>query len=364
MSKFVDEVRVELRERSYSIHIGKDILGLMGSELRTAGFDGKLSVISTPPIIEFYGKLVMDSLVDAGFEVFLEEVPDSEESKSLEMAGRLYDRFVAHGLERNSVLLALGGGVVGDLAGFVAATFKRGLPFIQVPTTLLSQVDSSIGGKVAVNHPLGKNLIGAFYQPSAVFVDIHTLRTLPRRDFVAGVAEVIRYGAVRDREFFAFLESNLSRLLNLDNEVIRHAIRTSCAIKARIVTEDERETSGVRTILNYGHTIGHALETLTDYKVYKHGEAVAIGMVYAARLASRIGVCSRKEADRQEDLISAAGLPTSLRDFDPKKIIHAMGQDKKIEGGKLRFVLTEKVGRVNIYADITHDILLEVLSQN
>ena len=359
----VDEVRVDLRERSYPIFIGEGLFAQTGGRLRDCGISGRISLVSTPPVFELYGRAVKDSLVGAGYDVVVESIPDGEEAKSLATAERLYDRALASGLDRTSTYVALGGGVVGDLTGFVAATYMRGLPFIQMPTTLLSQVDSSVGGKVAVNHPRGKNMIGAFHQPRAVIIDVGCLATLSRRDYLAGIAEIIRYGAACDADFFTFLEKNMGRLLDKESVVLREAIRTSCAIKAGIVSADEHETSGLRSVLNFGHTFAHALEAVTEYGLYRHGEAVAIGMVCAARTAVRMGICAAEEADRQEALIRAAGLPTTMGGADPAKIMAAMALDKKAEGGKVRFVLTEKIGRANIYMDISHDILEEVVSR-
>jgi 3-dehydroquinate synthase len=359
----VDEVRVDLGERSYGIHIGRGILGSVGERLAALGLGARVCVVSTPPVFELFGRQVTGSLSEAGFDVTVEEVPDGEESKSIRTAEHLYDRSLETGLDRTSTFVALGGGVVGDLTGFVAATFMRGVPFVQVPTTLLSMVDSSVGGKVAVNHPKGKNMIGAFHQPRAVLIDTGTLKTLPRRDFVGGVAEIIRYGAACDADFFNYLERNMEALLAGDDDVLRQAIGASCAIKARIVAADERETSGLRATLNYGHTFAHALEAVTGYTAYRHGEAVAIGMAWAARLASDMGICSREDAVRQTALIEAAGLPTSAEGCDPEKIVAAMATDKKAEGGKIRFVLTEKVGSVNIYTDIAHEMLVGIISQ-
>lgn len=359
----VDEVRVDLRERSYPIFIGEGLFAQTGGRLRDCGIGGRICLVSTPPVFELYGRSVKDSLVGAGYDVVVESIPDGEEEKSLATAERLYDRAIACGLDRTSTYVALGGGVIGDLTGFVAATYMRGLPFVQMPTTLLSQVDSSVGGKVAVNHPQGKNMIGAFHQPRAVVIDVGCLATLSRRDYLAGIAEIIRYGAACDADFFAFLEINMGRLVDQESTVLRSAIRTSCAIKAGIVSADEHETSGLRSTLNFGHTFAHALEAVTGYGLYRHGEAVAIGMVCAARMAARLGICAAGDADRQEALIRAAGLPTTMAGVDPAKIMAAMATDKKAEGGKIRFVLTEKIGRANIYMDISHDILEEVVSR-
>jgi 3-dehydroquinate synthase len=260
-------------------------------------------------------------------------------------------------------VVALGGGVVGDLAGFAAATFKRGLPFVQCPTTLLAQVDSSVGGKVAIDHPGGKNLIGAFHQPVAVCADLATLRTLPRRELVAGLAEVIRSAAAFDAGFFAFLEGNLEALLALEPAAVRHAVSTCCRIKAGIVAGDERETGGRRSLLNLGHTFGHALETLTGYAVYRHGEAVGWGIARAARLAVLLGRCGEQDAARQVALLRRAGLPVDDPSPDPGAMLAAMAQDKKAARGKVRFVLTEKVGSANLYADIPEELLRDVLTR-
>jgi 3-dehydroquinate synthase len=359
----IDEVHVDLGDRSYDILIGRGTQERVGERLRSLGLGGKVCLVSSPPIYDLFGRKVLDSLTAAGFDVSVEQVPDGEGAKSLQTAEHLYDRALATGLDRTSTFVALGGGVAGDLAGFVAATFMRGVPFVQVPTTLLSMVDSSVGGKVAVNHPRGKNMIGAFHQPRAVFIDTGALATLPRRDFLAGVAEIIRYGAACDADFFRYLEENMEALLAGDEDVLRQAISTSCATKAGIVAADEKETSGLRSTLNYGHTFAHAIEAVSGYGRFRHGEAVAIGMVWAARLASRMGICGEEDVRRQVSLIEKAGLPTTVNDLDPEELIASMATDKKAEGGKIRFVLTEKVGSVNIYTDIAHEMLVGILSR-
>jgi len=314
-----------------------------------------------PPVFDLYGAAARESLAGAGFDVREEVVPDGEASKSVAQLSALWDRFVEHHLERTSPVVALGGGVVGDLAGFAAATFKRGVPFVQCPTTLLAQVDSSVGGKVAIDHPAGKNLIGAFHQPSAVCIDLATLRTLPRRELIAGLAEVIRSGAAFDAALFSFLEGALEQLLALDAEALRHAVATCCRIKAEVVAEDERETGGRRSLLNLGHTFGHALETLTGYTAYRHGEAVGWGIARAARVALKLGICSPEDAARQEALLRRAGLPVDDLSPDAEAMIKAMAHDKKAAGGKVRFVLTEKIGGANLYEGIPVEILQGVL---
>jgi 3-dehydroquinate synthase len=358
----VETLTVALGERSYPIWIGEGILGGLGGRLRELGLSGSLALVSVPPVLARHGAPVREGIAAAGFALFTDEVPDGEGSKNLAELGRLYDRFVEHSLERRSPVVALGGGVVGDLAGFAAATFKRGLPFVQCPTTLLAQVDSSVGGKVAIDHPRGKNLIGAFHQPAAVCIDLATLRTLPRRELLAGFAEVVRYGAAFDAGFFSWLEGHAERVLALDAAALAHAVATCCRIKAGVVAEDERETTGRRSLLNLGHTFAHALETVTGYATWRHGEAVGWGIVRAARLAAAMGLCPPSEAARQEALLRRAGLPVDAAGQDPAALLAAMAQDKKAEGGKVRFVLTEKIGSANLYEDIPPELLKGVLS--
>ena len=357
----VETVSVSLGERSYPIWIGEGTLATLGAGLRELGLSGRAVIVSVPPVFDLYGAAARESLAGAGFDVREEVVPDGEASKSVAQLSALWDRFVEHHLERTSPVVALGGGVVGDLAGFAAATFKRGVPFVQCPTTLLAQVDSSVGGKVAIDHPAGKNLIGAFHQPSAVCIDLATLRTLPRRELIAGLAEVIRSGAAFDAALFSFLEGALEQLLALDAEALRHAVATCCRIKAEVVAEDERETGGRRSLLNLGHTFGHALETLTGYTAYRHGEAVGWGIARAARVALKLGICSPEDAARQEALLRRAGLPVDDLSPDAEAMIKAMAHDKKAAGGKVRFVLTEKIGGANLYEGIPVEILQGVL---
>jgi 3-dehydroquinate synthase len=361
VTKLCETLTVALAERSYPIWIGEGILPDLGARLRGLGMSGRAIVVSVPPVCELYGAAARESLAGAGFEVREAVVPDGETSKSVAQLSALWDRFVEHRLDRSSPVVALGGGVVGDLAGFAAATFKRGLPFVQVPTTLLAQVDSSVGGKVAIDHPAGKNLIGAFHQPAAVCIDLATLRTLPRRELVAGLGEVIRTGAAFDADFFSFLEGALERLLALDPAALRHAVATCCRIKAEVVAEDERETGGRRSLLNLGHTFGHALETLAGYETYRHGEAVGWGIARAARLALRLGICSQEDAARQEALLRRAGLPIDAPSPGIAAMMTAMAQDKKAAEGKVRFVLTEKIGGANLYEGIPREILEGVL---
>ncbi len=360
-STSVETVTVALGERAYPIWIGDGILPTLGARLRAIGLSGKAALVSVPPVHDLYGETARASLAGAGFDVRTTVVPDGEASKSVAQLSGLWDRFVTDRLERSSPVVALGGGVIGDLAGFAAATFKRGVPFVQCPTTLLAQVDSSVGGKVAIDHPAGKNLIGAFHQPAAVCIDLAALRTLPRRELIAGLAEVIRSGIAFDADFFTYLETNLERLLALEADALRHAVATCCRIKAQVVVEDERESGGRRSLLNLGHTFAHALETLTGYTRYRHGEAVGWGIARAARLALKLGLCGAVEAARQEDLLRRAGLPVDDPSPDALAMIEAMAHDKKAAAGKVRFVLTEKIGSANLYDEIPLDLLKGVL---
>lgn len=358
----VTTVKVNLGAKSYPIYIGENILPRIGRKARELGIGNKVMVVTNPTVGGLYGQTVVGSLEKAGFEVTVGEVPDGERYKSLASAAHLYDIAFASGLDRKSAVVALGGGVIGDLAGFVAATYMRGVPYIQVPTTLLAQVDSSVGGKVAVNHPRGKNIIGAFYQPRMVYADIKSLHTLPEREFRAGMAEVIKYGVIWEDEFFRFLEENDRSIKNLQASEIIHVVKTSCSIKARVVEEDETEQA-IRAILNYGHTFGHAYEALTGYRKYVHGEAVAIGMVSAAKTAVKLGMLKSDDESRIRALLSLYGLPLNFGDLDPEKIIASMGHDKKVQDGQVRYVLPENVGSVQIVANISHEILREVLSR-
>ena len=257
-------------------------------------------------------------------------------------------------MDRDSPLIALGGGVIGDITGFVAATYMRGIPYVQVPTTLLAQVDSSVGGKTAVNHPKGKNMIGAFYQPLFVFIDVKTLDTLETREIRAGLAEVVKYGIIRSEELFSYLENNIDKILSLDESAIRHIIKISCEIKASVVAADERE-AGLRAILNFGHTFGHAVEALTHYKQYRHGEAVAIGMLFATKLSHKMGLSSDDMVERLSSLLKNIGLPLGDKAYPAAEYIKSMMLDKKVVAGKLRFVLPEGMGRVTIENVSTKD---------
>jgi 3-dehydroquinate synthase len=284
-------------------------------------------------------------------------VPAGETSKSTEQAARLWEALLACGADRKSVVVAVGGGVVGDLAGFVAATFGRGLAFLQIPTSLLAQVDSSVGGKVGINLPGGKNLVGAFWQPCGVLIDLNVLETLPVREYISGLAEIVKYGVILDAEFFTWLEQHIEALKSRDSAALAHVIARSCELKAEIVRQDEREETGLRAVLNYGHTFAHAIEAVAGYGQYFHGEAVSIGMVCAADLALRMQRIDAAFVQRQRDLLAALGLPVAFASLDIDALLATMQRDKKVEYGRLRFVLPRHLGKVELVADVSQDLV-------
>ncbi|MFC2017597.1 3-dehydroquinate synthase [Chloroflexota bacterium] len=353
------EVKVRLGSNSYDIYIGSGLLMQTAHRLKENGFAGKLVIVTNPIVRRLYGNALKRNLAQEGFKVAFLQVPDGEEQKSLELAGRLYNELANLYAERTTPILALGGGVIGDLTGFVAATYSRGVPLIQIPTTLLAQVDSSIGGKVAVNHGQLKNKIGAFYQPRLVISDISTLRTLPTKELSNGLAEVIKYGVIGDKEFFTYLEKNFDRIKSLDEEVLEEIVCRSSQIKARIVEKDERD-SGLRNILNYGHTVGHAIESASDFKV-EHGTAVALGMLAAGRISNRLGLLGKNELARLKGIIQRADLATKLPNLEVTRIIQAIKHDKKILRGKIRFILPRALGNVFITDEVSLSLVEQVL---
>ena len=350
-------VNVNLGPRSYPIHIGSEILAHAGELLKQAGLRGKVAIVSNPTVAQLYLDVIHNALSQSGYEVLPLLVADGEEHKTLHSLQTIYDGLIAARLERRSCVLALGGGVVGDLAGFAAATYLRGVPYVQVPTTLLAQVDSSVGGKTGVNHAEGKNLIGAFYQPKLVLIDVALLKTLPRRELIAGLAEVIKYGVIEDSALFALLEERIGELIELDVGLLMQTIATCCAIKAEIVEADEREDDS-RAVLNFGHTIGHALEAVTGYRQFLHGEAVGIGMVKAAMLSRRQGFLDPGSFERIIQLIKKTGLPTELpAGVSLPGLIEAMEVDKKAAGGKIKFVMCAGIGETRFHALAPSEIL-------
>ncbi len=353
------KVKVELDSNSYEIRIGADLLARTGLWLRERGFSGKAAIITDTTVKELYGDTLRQGLVNGGFNVATLEVPAGEDQKSLETAGRLYHELTSSYAERTTPILALGGGVIGDLAGFVAATYMRGVPLIHVPTTLLAQVDSSIGGKTAVDHGQLKNVIGVFYQPSLVVADIDTLKTLPEAELTNGLAEVIKHAAIRNRNFFNFLDLNLERARALDTSMLEEIVLENVLIKAEVVVKDEKE-SGLRGILNYGHTVGHAIEAVSDFKL-KHGHCVAIGMTAAARISARMGILEEGDEIRLTKVIKKAGLPTKMPGLKTEDIIQAMKHDKKVQQGKIRFVLLKSIGDAFITDEVSLSLVEEVL---
>jgi len=353
------KVKVELGSYSYDIRIGSGLLSRIGLWLKERDLSDK-AVIITDTIVEgLYAEALERSLANAGFDVTILEVPSGEEQKSLETAGRLYDDLTEAYTERTNPVLALGGGVIGDLAGFVAATYMRGVPLVQVPTTLLAQVDSSIGGKTALDHGQLKNMIGLFYQPIMVVADIDTLRTLPEIELTNGLAEVIKSAVIRNRNLFNFLDINMNKARELHPSVMETIVLETARIKAEIVEKDEKETD-LRRILNYGHTIGHAIETVSNFEL-KHGQAVAIGMVAAAKISSRVGVLDEGEVVKLENIIEKAGLPTEMPDLDKEAVMEAMQHDKKVLQDRIRFVLLRSIGDAFISDEVDPALVEEVL---
>ena len=341
---------VQLGDRSYPIHIGPGLL--RQTELVTGKLAQKrVALVTNSTIAPLYMRPLQSALEASGVGVVPVTVPDGEVHKNWETLNWIFDRLLAGRCERKTTILALGGGVIGDLAGFAAAIYQRGVPVIQLPTTLLAHVDSSVGGKTAINHPLGKNMIGAFYQPRSVIIDTDTLETLPAREFAAGVAEVIKYGAIRDIEFFQWLEQNMDRLMAREPSAVIYAIERSCINKAEVVGGDERE-EGQRALLNYGHTFGHAIETGVGYGSWLHGEAVAAGMVLAAGLSERMGLLGQQDVARLVSLLRRARLPVVAPELGIERYFELMAHDKKAEGGLLRFILLRRLGDAFVTAEV------------
>jgi 3-dehydroquinate synthase len=355
-------VPVSLGSRSYQIKVGGGLLSRLGTECAALKLGQRCAVITDANVGKKFSQSALKSLAASGFEPVLITVPAGEKSKRLTMVEKCHDQLAAHRLERKSFIVALGGGVVGDLAGFVAATYLRGIPFVQVPTTLLAQVDSSVGGKTGVNLKSGKNLVGAFYQPRLVLCDLDALKTLPRREYVSGLAEVIKYGIIYDAILFAQLERNLPKLLAREAATLRAVVARCCEIKADVVGQDETE-SGLRAILNFGHTLGHAIENSSGYGKFLHGEAIAIGQVAAAGLSQKILGLPSGEVERIEKLFAKAGLPVKIKlaAARRKKLFAAMLLDKKVSGGEVKFVLAEKIGKVRWGQKVPADLISQVL---
>lgn len=353
-------LKVELANRSYPIHIGRNLIS--DASLILPYLKRKhVAVVTNTTVAPLYLEKLSKALQAAGVTVIPIILPDGEAYKNAETLNTIYDVLLKNRCERSTTLIALGGGVIGDLTGYAAATYLRGVPFIQIPTTLLSQVDSSVGGKTGINHPLGKNMIGAFYQPQLVLADIDTLQTLPAREFSAGVAEVIKYGLIRDADFFDWLEQNIQALMELDEQIMSYAIYRSCQNKAEVVARDEHET-GERALLNLGHTFGHAIENAMGYGVWLHGEAVAAGTMMAADLSKRMDWLSSADIGRMQALFEAANLPIVPPKLGADKYLDLMGLDKKVENGKIRLILQQGIGKSVITSDYDADLLKKTLT--
>jgi len=357
------KVSVRLGERSYVIKIGAGLLPRLGADCARLKLGRRAAIITDATVGPLLATVARESLVGAGFDPVLITVPAGETAKNLRQVQSCYDQLAAHRLERKSFVVALGGGVVGDLAGFVAATYLRGIPFVQVPTTLLSQVDSSVGGKVGVNLAAGKNLVGAFYQPKLVLCDLDSLQTLPARQFASGLAEVIKYGIIYDARLFGRLERILPKLVDLEPRSLAAVIARCCEIKAEVVGQDETET-GLRAILNFGHTIGHAIENISGYGKYLHGEAIAIGQVLAAKLSVSQHGLPAADAVRIEQLFARAGLPVGIRLSPARrtKLFAAMMLDKKVSAGEVKFVLAKGIGAVDFGCLVPQTVIEQVLT--
>jgi 3-dehydroquinate synthase len=351
--------RIQLAERSYDIALERGLDGL-GSFARERS-QGARALVVYDKNVESHAAMAAKELEDQSFNTTPFLIPPGEDQKCIATAAQLYDRLAEMNADRKTMVVAVGGGVIGDLAGFVAATYNRGLPLLMVPTTLLAMVDSSVGGKVGVNHPRGKNLIGAFHQPVGVWTALDTLTTLPDREFRSGLAEVVKYGVILDDAFFAYLEANKALILARDSAVLEHVVAVCCRLKAAIVAQDEREETGVRAVLNYGHTFAHAFETVGGYGAWLHGEAVAAGMVCASMLATRLGRIDRSVASRQQALLTALRLPTQPLDWPIDELLSAMRRDKKAQAGMPRFILPDRLGHVELVTGIDESLVRAVL---
>ncbi len=352
-------LKVNLEDRSYPIYIGSDIS--LDNELYSKHINSKkIALITNEQIADLYLSEISQTLKTFDLKTLV--LPEGETEKNLETIGKAAEFLSDNGIDRDSSIIAFGGGVIGDITGFVASSYMRGIKFLQVPTTLLDQVDSSVGGKTGVNISRGKNLIGAFYQPSAVIADTKYLNSLEPKRLSEGLAEVIKYGLIRDEDFFVWLSKNTSRILALEPEVMAHLIERCCQIKAEIVSEDEREGS-IRAILNYGHTFGHAIESLTDYSVYTHGEAVSIGMVMAASMAERMGMLSKDDKKDIINLLESVNLPTEKPSLNSNDFLKSMKRDKKAQDGEIRLILLEGIGRAIISNDYPNEILMKTISE-
>ncbi|HPA45332.1 MAG TPA: 3-dehydroquinate synthase [bacterium] len=352
------EIAVNLQERSYKILVEKGTLQRIGKRAERLGLHSPIAVITDPTVQNLYGDVICAMLRNQGYQFGLFCIPGGEACKNLDTVRVLYDQIIDLGVERQGGIVALGGGLVGDIAGFVAATYLRGIRFVQVPTTLLAQVDASVGGKTGVDHPRGKNLIGAFHQPSLVLIDPSTLKTLPARELLCGLAEIIKHGIIGDPKIFAFVQKNLHELLSVDEETYADLVARNCRFKAKVVEQDEKE-AGLRAILNFGHTIGHAIECLTGYTRYLHGEAVAIGMLAETLIGLRMGISSEDLFEEIFAVIRDAGYPLDLPGVSAEQIVEAMRRDKKVLQGTIRMVIPKRLGQIEVREIKEERLILE-----
>jgi len=352
-----NEIKVNLKDNSYKIVVGDKILSQTGQSARSLQLGEDAVIVTNRYIHKTHGKSLISGLKKTGFTVKVFEVADSEKSKSVAVAFDLLNKIASYDINKKIFIIAFGGGVVGDLAGFVAAVYKRGVPYIQVPTTFLAQVDSAIGGKTAIDLSVGKNLVGAFYQPKLVLSDVSVLSTLSLRQIRNGLAEVVKYGVIADKNLFAYIFRNYKKLLSLDSKALGNVVLSSSQIKARVVSFDEKEAKGLRMILNFGHTVGHAIETAAGYKLYHHGEAIALGMRIAADIAHQMGLFSQNNCLLLETLLSNIGLPERIKNVSLARILAAMAHDKKFQAGKNRFVLPVQIGKVKIVEGVAVDVI-------
>lgn len=356
------KVKVDLPNNSYIIDIGCDILDKIGQALSEFKFSKQLLLITDDNVAPLYSDTVKNSLINQGYSVDMFVIPAGESSKSFDMAKDIYTKAIKLGLDRKSAIIALGGGVVGDLAGYIASTYLRGIPFVQVPTSLLAQVDSSVGGKVAINHELGKNLIGSFYQPKKVIIDLKCLQTLPKREIISGMAEIVKYGFIYDKNLFQYLLDNSNSLMNIDLESMAKVVARSCEIKADVVKQDEKEAN-LRAILNFGHTIAHAIESNTKYKLYTHGEAVGIGLYGAVLLSHYLGMVESTIVEQTKMILNKFELPLQAEQCKVEELFEILGRDKKAVNGKVKWILLDEIGKVIISDKISGDNIRKVLTE-
>jgi len=351
------KIHVSLKQNAYKIIIGEEILKKLGAQCKSLNLGKNCIVITNRNIRKLYGRTLASSMKKAKISVKVFEVPNSEKSKSARIAIRLLEGIAKYDVLKNVFIIALGGGVIGDLAGYVAAAYKRGVPYVQVPTSFLAQIDSAIGGKVAIDLSVGKNLVGAFYQPKVVWSDVSVLKTLPKKQMKNGLAEAIKYGIIYDKQLFAYLEKNYDKVITCDSKVLNHVVSVCSRIKSNVVVADEKETKGIRTILNFGHTIGHAIEAAGKYSVYQHGEAIALGMRVATDISVQMKLLKASDARRINQLITHVGLPKKIQKMTISQILKLMKHDKKFISGKNRFVLAQNIGRVKVVDGVRMSVI-------